>query len=147
MLFGPPAWRPAAVLGAAVLAAALSPLTLVLLAPAAVLVAISIRDWATRPALMLSDEGLRYANGLGHAFTTWELVETVRVRQERHFLAFGRNLEIDLRDDTLIVLSQFQLAAPVDGVAAAVEDAWRRSAHPPVELRDGGGTQQRRDDQ
>jgi hypothetical protein len=123
--YGPPLWRPFALLAAALVVGAGTLIVTVLWAPAAVLLASAVRDALSRPALVLTPEGFRYVVGLHRAFAPWDLVETVRVRQERHFLAFGRNLEIDLSDDTLVVLSKLQLGASPDDVAEVLETAWR----------------------
>jgi hypothetical protein len=125
--FGPPAWRPPALLLAALAATACGFLIPEVWALAVVLLGAAVRDWRCRPALVLGDEGFSYVSGLRRQAATWLVVEAVRVRQERHFLAFGRNLEIDLSDDTLIVLSRAQLGAEPDGVAAEVEKAWQRA--------------------
>jgi Bacterial PH domain len=124
MSFGPPLWRPFALLAAALVAGGLGFLVPELWAPAAVLLAAAVRDLVSRPALVITAEGFHYVVGLGRAFASWDLVEAVRVREERHFLAFGRNLEIDLSDETLVVLSKLQLAASPDEVAELVETGW-----------------------
>ncbi len=93
----------------------------VLWAPAAVLLLAAARDFWCRPALTLGPEGFRYVVGLQRREASWGEVTAVRVRVERHFLAFGSHLEVDLSDDTLIVLSSLQLGTPADEVAAAME--------------------------
>lgn len=125
--YGPPAWRPIALFAGAIAVAAGALAAPVLWAPAAVLLAFAIRDGFSRPALVLGAEGFQYTVGLRREFARWDLVETIRVREERHFLAFGRNLEIDLSDDTLVVLSKLQLGASPDEVAEAVDAAWRNA--------------------
>jgi hypothetical protein len=125
MSFGPPLWRPFALFAAALICGGLGFLVPEIWAPAAVLLAAAVRDALSRPALVLTPEGFHYVVGLGRAFASWDLVEAVRVREERHLLAFGRNLEIDLSDETLVVLSKLQLAAPPDDVAAVFEASWR----------------------
>lgn len=127
MTYGPPSWRPPVLLLAALAATAGGFLIPEVWALAVVLLAAAVRDWRCRPALVLGDDGFSYVSGLRRQFASWLVVEAVRVRQERHFLAFGRNLEIDLSDDTLIVLSRAQLGAEPDGVAAEVEKAWERA--------------------
>lgn len=129
MVYGPPWWRPVALLAAALAAAAAALAITAIWALAAVLLALAVRDALSRPALTLESDGFRYVVGLRREFAAWDLVEAVRVRQERHFLAFGRNLEIDLRDDTLIVLSKAQLGAEPDDVAATLETAWRAAVN------------------
>jgi hypothetical protein len=125
MSFGPPLWRPFALLACALIAAGLGFFVAELWAPAAVLLAAAVRDAISRPALVITPEGFQYVVGLGRNFAAWDHVEAVRVREERHFLAFGRNLEIDLSDETLVVLSQVQLAASPDRVAEVIEAGWR----------------------
>jgi hypothetical protein len=125
MSFGPPLWRTFALFAAALVCAAGAVFVPELWAPAAVLLVGSARDAFSRPALALDSEGFHYVVGLHREFAGWETVEAIRVRQERHFLAFGRVLEIDLRDDILVVLSKLQLYASPDEVAATVEAAWR----------------------
>ncbi len=60
---------------------------------------------------------------------SWGLVDsTSGCAQERHFLAFGKVLEIDLSDDTLIVLSGMQLGVRRgDGRAASWKRAWQEA--------------------
>jgi hypothetical protein len=127
MSFGPPLWRPFALLASALIAAGLGFLVPEIWAPAAVLLAAAVRDAVSRPALVITPEGFYYVVGLGRAFAAWDQVEAVRVREERHLLAFGRNLEIDLNDETLVVLSKLQLAASPDEVAEVVEARWHSS--------------------
>jgi hypothetical protein len=127
MSYGPPLWRPIALLAAAAAAIAAGFVLPETFALAVVLLAASARDWWCRPALTVTPDGFRYVVGLRREFADWPLVEAVRVRQERHFLAFGRNVEVDLSDDTLIVLSQAQLAADPDEVAAVLEQSWRQA--------------------
>jgi hypothetical protein len=131
--FGTPAWRPAALIAGALVAAAGAIIIPPLWALVAVLLALSIRDLRCRPALTLGEEGFSYVSGLHRESAAWLQVAAIRVRQERHFLAFGRTVEIDLSDDTLIVLSRAQLGAEPDEVAAVLENAWQqavRSASP-----------------
>jgi hypothetical protein len=125
--YGPPAWRPPALLVAALAATAGGFLLPELWALAVELLAAAVRDWRCRPALAFADDGFTYVSGLRREFASWLLVEAIRVRQERHFLAFGRTVEIDLTDDTLIVLSRAQLGAEPDEVAAAIEQEWQRA--------------------
>lgn len=127
MSYGPPLWRPFALLAAAIVLAGCALFIPELWAPAAVLLAGGVRDAVSRPALILSVDGFHYVTGLQRRFAGWELVEGVRVREERHFLAFGRILEIDL-GETLVVLSKLQLDASPDEVAEVVETAWRTAA-------------------
>ncbi len=124
-MYGPPAWRPLALFAGALVAAATALAVTPVWALAAVLLAAAGRDAWGRPALTLQADGFRYLVGLRREFAAWHLVEAIRVHQERHFLAFGRNLEVDLTDDTLIVLSKIQLGADPDEVAAVLETAWR----------------------
>ena len=103
------------------------------LAFVAVLVLFAARDLWFRRTLELADDGFHYVAGLRREYATWVAVVDVRVRQERHWLSLGRTLEIDLSDDTLIVLSGAQLGADPDDVAAIVEARWNealRSAKP-----------------
>ncbi len=133
MTYGPPPWRPPTLLVAALAATAGGFLVPELWALAVVLLAAAIRDWRCRPALTLGADGFTYVSGLRRHSAPWLQVEAVRVRQERHFLSFGRTVEIDLWDDTLIVLSRAQLGAEPDDVAGEVERAWQhavRSAKP-----------------
>ena len=127
MTYGPPRWRPPALLAAALAAAAAAVAVTPIWALSAVLLLAAVRDAWCQPALTLEDDGFRYVVGLRREFAPWELVETVRVRQERHFFAFGRNVEVDLADDTLIVLSKAQLGTDPDEVAAALESAWHQA--------------------
>jgi hypothetical protein len=128
MSFGPPLWRAFALLAAALVCAVGALFAAELWAVAAVLLVGAVRDAFSRPALRLDPQGFHYVVGLHREFAEWDLVDAVRVREERHFLAFGRVLEIDLRDDTLVVLSKLQLYASPDEVAAVVEAAWREAA-------------------
>jgi hypothetical protein len=125
MCFGPPLWRTFVLLAAALSCAAGALFVPELWAPAAVLLAGSARDAFSRPALALDAEGFHYVVGLHKEFAPWDTVVAVRVREERHFLAFGRVLEIDLSDDSLVVLSKLQLAASPDEVAEVIEAGWR----------------------
>ena len=125
--YGPPLWRPIALLVAALAAGAAALLVLPLWALAAVLLVAAARDWWCRPALVLDGEGFTYVTGLHREFASWSLLHAIRVRQERHFLAFGKHLEIDLSDETLIVLSKAQLAVEPDEVAAVLQAAWRQA--------------------
>jgi hypothetical protein len=124
MSYGPPLWRPFALLAAALVLGFGALFIPELWAPAAVLLAGAARDAFSRPALKLDADGFHYVVGLHKEFAAWDHVEAIRVREEKHFLAFGRVLEIDLRDETLVVLSKLQLAASPDEVAQAVERAW-----------------------
>ncbi len=124
MSFGPPTWRPLALLIVGLAAVAGAFLVPPVGAFAAVVLLAAARDWWCQPALELTPSGFRYVAGLHRESVGWEAVDAVRVRHERHWLAFGRNLEIDLRDETLIVLSNLQLGRDPDEVAAAVERAW-----------------------
>jgi hypothetical protein len=127
MTYGPPLWRPVALLAAALVSAAGALAVTPLWAFAAVLLAAAARDAWCRPALELTPDGFRYVVGMRREFAAWALVDAVRVRQERHFFAFGRMLEIDLSDDMLIVLSRAQLGAEPDVVAPVVESAWQEA--------------------
>lgn len=125
MTYGPPLRRPIALLVAAVAAAVAGAfLAPELWALAAVLLAASARDFWCRPALAFDSEGFTYVTGLRRASASWLLVTAIRVSRERHFLAFGSHVEIDLSDETLIVLSRAQLAAEPNDVAQALETAW-----------------------
>lgn len=99
---------------------------------AAVLLFFSLRDLWFRITLEVLDNGFSYVWGIRHEYANWLSVTDVRTRQERHWLAFGKTLEIDLDDDTLIVLSGAQLGADAETVARIVDDRWqaalRRSA-------------------
>jgi hypothetical protein len=128
MSFGPPLWRAFALLAAALACGVGALFAAELWAVAAVLFAGAARDAFSRPALQLDAQGFHYVVGLHKEFASWDLVEAIRVREEKHFLAFGRVLEIDLCDDTLVVLSKLQLAASPDDVAAAFEAAWHAAA-------------------
>ncbi len=85
------------------------------------------RDLWLRKTLELQEGGLQYVAGFRRQFATWGSVVDVRVRQERHWLSFGRTLEIDLSDETLIVLSGTQLGADPDEVAAIVDERWQQA--------------------
>jgi hypothetical protein len=128
MSFGPPLWRAFALLAAALICGAGALFVAELWTVAAVLLVGAARDAFSRPALRLDPQGFHYVVGLHTEFAEWDLVEAIRVREERHFLAFGRVLEIDLRDDTLVVLSKLQLYASPDEVAAVLEAAWHEAA-------------------
>jgi hypothetical protein len=125
MSYGPPLWRAFAFFAVAVLAAVGAVFVPELWAFAAVLAVGGARDTFSRPALRLEPDGFHYVVGLHKEFAEWDLVDAIRVREERHFLAFGRVLEIDLSDDTLIVLSKLQLGVSPDAVVTSVEAAWR----------------------
>jgi hypothetical protein len=94
-------------------------------APAAVALVLAARDLWCRPALTWGPAGLRCVVGLHRVDVAWPDVTAIRVREERHFLAFGHHLEIDLADETLLVLSGQQLGAPAADVAAALDQAVR----------------------
>lgn len=94
---------------------------------AAVLAFFAARDLRFRRTLELDDEGFRYVAGLRQEYASWLSVDDVRVRQERHWLSFGKTLEIDLSDDTLIVLSSMQLGADAETVAPVVEERWQQA--------------------
>jgi hypothetical protein len=94
---------------------------------AAVLAFLAARDLRFRRTLELDDEGFRYVAGLRQEYASWLSVDDVRVRQERHWLSFGKTLEIDLSDDTLIVLSSMQLGADAETVAPVVEERWQQA--------------------
>ena len=126
MSYGPPLRRAILLLITAVGCGIASSAITALWAPAAVLLLAAARDFWCRPALTLDTQGFRYVAGLHHDVARWEDVAAIRVRQERHFLAFGRHVEIDLADDTLVVLSGAQLGASADEVAAALEAGWKR---------------------
>ena len=86
-----------------------------------------------RQTLELEAAGFHYVAGFRREYADWFSVVDVRVRRERHWLSFGSTLEIDLVDDTLIVLSGAQLGADSEEVAAIVEARWQaalRSAQP-----------------
>jgi hypothetical protein len=125
--YGPALWRPI-ILGAAAAGCAAAAFVLIALwAPAAVLALAALRDLWSRPALVFDGDGLCYVVGLRHERARWNDVVAIRVRHERHFLAFGHHVEIDLADETLVVLSSVQLAAPAETVATALEAAWQRA--------------------
>jgi hypothetical protein len=131
--YGPPLWRPIAFAAAAAACAVATVVLPALWAPAAVLVLAAARDLWCRPALSFGPDGLRYVSGLHRERAKWNEVSAIRVRHERHFLAFGHHVEIDLTDETLVVLSSLQLGAPAEAVAAELEAAWQhavRSARP-----------------
>lgn len=131
--YGPPLWRAVALLAGALVSAAGALVIPEFWALTAVLGGLAVRDVWCRRALELTGDGFRYVVGLRHESAAWIDVVDVRVRQERHFLAFGRMLEIDLSDETLIVLSHAQLGADPDEVADAAEQQWQqalRSAKP-----------------
>lgn len=127
MSYGPPHRRLPAFLVAAAVCAGGAVFIPELWALVAVLLAAAGRDWWYRPALELSPEGFHYVDGLQKRFAAWNLVTAIRVRQERHLLVFATNLEIDLSDETLILLSRGQLGAEPDAVADAVESAWQQA--------------------
>jgi hypothetical protein len=131
--YGPPRRRALSLLAGALASIAAAFFIPEFGALAAVLALFAARDLWFRRTLELADDGLHYVTGLRREYATWVAVADVRVRQERHWLSFGRTLEIDLSDDTLIVLSGAQLGADPDDVAAIVEARWKealRSAKP-----------------
>jgi hypothetical protein len=125
--FGPPRAR-----ALSLIAGALASIAAALFIPefgalAAVLAFIGVRDLWFRQTLTLEGAGFHYVAGLHRASATWVSVVDVRVREERHWLAFGKTLEIDLSDETLIVLSGLQLGADADEVATIVEARWQEA--------------------
>jgi hypothetical protein len=92
---------------------------------AVVLAFFAVRDLRFRTTLELDDEGFDYVAGFRRESASWLQVTDVRVRQERHWLSFGKVLEIDLSDDTLIVLSEMQLGAEAETVAPILEARWQ----------------------
>jgi hypothetical protein len=94
---------------------------------AVVLAFFAARDLRFRVTLSLHEDGFEYVAGLQRDFASWLSVTDVRVRQERHWLSFGKVLEIDLSDDTLIVLSGMQLGADAEEVAPVVEEVWQEA--------------------
>jgi hypothetical protein len=125
--YGPPLLRPILLLAAAAGCVAGAFVITALWAPAAVLALAAARDLRCRPALALDADGLRYVVGLHHKSARWSDVAAIRVRHERHFLAFGHHVEIDLNDETLVVLSNFQLGAPAQAVADELEATRQRA--------------------
>ena len=94
---------------------------------AVVLAFFALRDLRFRTTLELDDEGFDYVAGFRRESASWLQVSDIRVRQERHWLSFGKVLEIDLSDDTLIVLSGMQLGADAETVAPIVEERWQEA--------------------
>jgi hypothetical protein len=125
--FGPPPRRALALLAGALASAAAAFFIPEFWALVAVLGFWAGRDAWFRRTLELFDEGLRYVAGFRREYTVWDTVVDVRTRQERHWLSFGKTLEIDLSDDTLIVLSGQQLGADAEEVAALVEARWQQA--------------------
>jgi hypothetical protein len=125
MSYGPPQWRLGVLLVSAVAAAAGAIFVPELWALVAVLLATAARDWWYRSALLVGTDGFRYVDGLTKRFVAWENVLALRVGQERHWLASARNLEIDLSDETLILLSRRQLGAEPEEVARVLEATWQ----------------------
>jgi hypothetical protein len=125
--FGPPPRRALALLAGALASAAAAFFIPEFWALVAVLGFWAGRDAWFRRTLELFDEGLRYVAGFRREYTAWDTVVDVRTRQERHWLSFGKTLEIDLSDDTLIVLSGHQLGADAEEVAALVEARWQQA--------------------
>jgi hypothetical protein len=125
MSYGSPQWRLGVLLVAALAAVGGAIFIPELWALVAVLLASAVRDWWYRSALVVGTDGLRCVDGLTKRFVTWESLVALRVRQERHWLAFARNLEIDLSDETLILLSRGQLGAEPEEVARVLEATWQ----------------------
>jgi hypothetical protein len=125
--FGPPPRRVLALLAGALAGAAAALFIPEFWALVAVLAIWAGRDACFRQTLELQDEGFHYVEGLRHAYAAWLTVVDVRVRQERHWLSFGKTLEIDLSDETLIVLSALQLGADPDEVASIAEARWQEA--------------------
>ncbi len=123
--FGPPRARALSLLAGALASVAAAFFIPEFGALAAVLAFIGARDLWFRRTLILDEAGFDYVAGFHRAYATWVSVVDIRVREERHWLAFGRMLEIDLSDETLIVLSALQLGADADEVATVVEARWQ----------------------
>ncbi len=125
--FGPPLRRALALLAGAMASAVAGFYIPEFWALVAVLAFWGGRDLWLRRTLELQEDGLHYVAGFRRQFATWSSVVDVRVRQERHWLSFGQTLEIDLSDETLIVLSGTQLGADPDEVAATVDERWQQA--------------------
>jgi hypothetical protein len=125
--FGPPPRRALALLAGALASAAAALFIPEFWALVAVLGFWAARDAWFRRTLELQDEGFHYVAGFRREYATWVTVVDVRTRQERHWLTFGKTLEIDLSDETLIVLSGAQLGADADEVAAIVDERWQEA--------------------
>ncbi len=125
--FGPPRARALSLLAGALASIAAAFFIPEFGALAAVLAFLGARDLWFRETLVLADEDFHYVAGSRRAFAQWVSVVDVRVREERHWLAFGKTLEIDLCDDTLIVLSGLQLGTDADEVAAIFEARWQEA--------------------
>lgn len=125
--FGPPPRRAIALLAGALASAAAALYVPEFWALVAVLGCWAARDAWFRCTLELADDGFHYVAGLRRAYADWVAVVDVRTRQERHWLTFGKTLEIDLSDETLIVLSGTQLGADPEDVAAIVDERWREA--------------------
>ena len=123
--FGPPPRRALGLLAGAVASAAAAVFIPEFWALVAVLGCWAARDAWFRRTLELQDDGFRYVVGVRREHAAWDSIVDVRTRQERHWLSFGKTLEIDLSDETLIVLSGAQLGADPDEVAAIVEARWQ----------------------
>ncbi len=125
--FGPPRARALSLLAGALASIAAAFIIPEFWALAAVLGVVAVRDLRFRRTLELADDGFHYVAGLRRGYAAWLSVVDVRVRQERHWLSFGRTLEIDLDDETLVVLSGAQLGADPDDVAAIVDEHWQEA--------------------
>jgi hypothetical protein len=123
--FGPPPRRAPALLAATLASAAAALFIPEFWALVVVLASWAGRDLWFRRTLELQEEGFHYVAGLRREYATWISVIDVRVRQERHWLSFGKTLEIDLADETLIVLSGAQLGTDPDEVAAIIDTRWQ----------------------
>jgi hypothetical protein len=125
--FGPPRARALSLLGGVAACVAAAFFIPEFGALAAVLLFFAVRDLWFPVVLVLEDDGFGYVAGVHHEYAEWLSVDDVRVREERHWLAFGKTLEIDLIDDTLIVLSSAQLGVDADKVASLVDARWREA--------------------
>jgi hypothetical protein len=123
--FGPPPRRVFALLAGALASAAAAFFIPEFWALVAVLGFWAGRDAWFRRTLEMEDEGFHYVAAFHHHYATWLAVVDVSSRQERHWLSFGKTLEIDLADETLIVLSGLQLGTDPDDVATLVEARWQ----------------------
>lgn len=125
--FGPPRARAIGLLSGVLASIAAAFFIPEFAALAVVLAFLAVRDLRFRTTLELGDEGFDYVAGFRRESANWLLVTDVRVRQERHWLSFGKVLEIDLSDDTLIVLSGMQLGVDAETVAPIVEERWQEA--------------------
>jgi PH (Pleckstrin Homology) domain-containing protein len=125
--FGPPRARAISLLAGVLASVAAAFFIPEFGALAVVLAFFAVRDLRFRTTLELDDEGFDYVAGFRRESASWLQVTDVRVRQERHWLSFGKVLEIDMSDDALIVLSGMQLGADAETVAPIVEERWQEA--------------------